>query len=529
MKTWLGLLIAIVAIVLAVIPLSQVSRLQGRFQDMEARLETVDTRMGGVEDTLKVLPGDFSQLSERLKTLEEKGKTVEEMETLLSTLGEKMDTLTTSLETLREGHSEQQKILTDTRVKLGEVEKKVASAEEVLRVLPGNLDQLHSRLSVVEEKGKTIGEMESLLNEVSQKVDSLSSSFEEVAATQLREEQAVKDLQARLDSQERRTEELKDVLQILDEKGQEWVRKLANFENLTQSLLGQIEVLQKKAQAVEEHVAARDSGVDAALQELQENLITLQKAFDSVSVDQRFAALLKYVQDKDQELLSSWKDLEEQLGEQGALLQGFEEKFQGELETLKMVLEKIRQEITALKEETEKKLQTLSSAFQDIEALLGEKVKEWETINRDLARVQQEYLPQNRFEELRAAWQARLQAFEESLRDLETRVSTRWQGLEKQLGTMEGLFGEQSRRLEGIQEELATVEELKTKVSALESDFAQYKVRITEVEGKLGESAGVVENLYQSIEEAAKSIASWEGKFQELQSWKQGLEKEIGE
>jgi chromosome segregation ATPase len=109
-------------------------------------------------------------------------------------------------------------------------------------------------------------------------------------------------------------------------------------------------------------------------------------------------------------------------------------------------------------------------------------------------------------------------------------VSARWQELEKRLGTVEGLFGEQSRRLEGIQEELGpAVEELKTKVSALESDFAQYKVKITEVEGKLGESTGVVENLYQSIEEAAKSIASWEGKLQELQTWKQGLEKEIGE
>jgi chromosome segregation ATPase len=417
LKTWLGLLIAIVAIVLAVIPLSQVSRLQGRFQDMETRLETVDTRMGGVEDTLKGLPGDFSQLSERLRVLEEKGKShFEEMETLLSTLGEKMDTLTTSLETLREGHSEQQKIVTDTRVRLGEVEKKVASAEEVLKVLPGNLDQLHSRLSVVEEKGKTIGEMESLLNEVSQKVDSLSSSFQEIAATQLKEEQAVKDLQVRLDSQEKRAEELRNSLQVLDEKGQEWVRKLANFENLTQSLLGQIEALQKKVQAVEEHVAARDSGMDVALQELQENLITLRKAFDNLSVDQRFAALLKYVQDKDQEILSSWKNVEEELKGQGVLLQGVEEKFQGELEALKVALEKLRQEVAALKEETEKKLQMLSSAFQDIETLFGEKVKEWETINRDLARVQQEYLPQNRFEELRAVWQERLQAFEESLR-----------------------------------------------------------------------------------------------------------------
>ncbi|NSW75422.1 MAG: hypothetical protein HPY68_01340 [Candidatus Atribacteria bacterium] len=516
MKTWLGLLVAIVAIILAVVPFSQVSRLGGQLQEMEARFGEMGKKVENVEGTLKTLPGDFSQLSERLGGVEEQVKATLE-------LGQKVDALATSVENLKNFQVETEKTIINAQARLGEVEKRAKGTEDTLT-------QMGERLGMLEEKSGRLSEMESLLGTVSQKVDSLSSSFQQIAATQLDEKKAIGEFQERIGNQEKETGELKQALKVLDEKWQSWVGRLEHLESLAQSSLEQVKMLQDRVKTVEQGIAAQDTKMGAILQELREGLGEFQKTLSALNVDQRFSALLKYVQDKDKELRSLWEDLERRLQEEGSALQGFESKVKGELEALNAVLEELKQNIAVLRGEIEKKLQILSSSFQEVQNLLGEKVKEWETISQNLAAIQKEYVSQNRWEEFVSEWQKQLQVFEGSLKDLEAKMSEKWKGLEERLGKTESLFNEQSRRMEEIRGEIEpAIEALKGKISVLESDFEKNKVWIMKVENKLGESAGTVEKLYKDIEEAGQSIALWEGKLQELESWKEGLEKEIGE
>ncbi|MEN3185744.1 MAG: hypothetical protein ABDK94_03070 [Atribacterota bacterium] len=516
MKTWFGLLVAIVAIILALVLLAQVPRLGGRLQEMETRLSEVGKRVEDLDTTLKTFPGDLSQLRERLLGMEEQVKATLEV-------SKKVDSLATSVKNLDNFQAEGQKTITDVQRKLDEVEKRTKGAKDMLT-------QMDDRVGVLEAKVRRLSEVESLFNVVSQKVDSLSSSFQQVTASQLEEKKIVEELGKRIDNQEKETEGLKQALRIFDEKWQDWVGSLESLKTLVQSSLSRVQTLQDTVQAMEQSIAAHDSRMETIRQEMRKNLAELENLLSALHIDQRFSALLKYVQDKDKELRSLWEDLEQKLKEKDGVFQDLEGKVNRDFETLKAILEGLQQDIAVLKGEIEEKLQILSASFQETRDLLEEKIQDWETISQRLAALQKEYVPQNRWEEFVLEWQKQLQVFEGSIKDLAVKVDAKWKELEERLREVEGLFNEQSRRVGEIREELEpAIEALQEKVSLLEGDFEKNKVWIMEVENKLGENAGIVEKLYKDIAEVGQSIALWEGRLRELTSFKGELGQEIDE
>lgn len=528
MKNWLSFIVAIIALVVSLILVVSLGNLTRDVRDISDKVASME----------KAIPGSVAPLEEKVARLEEGlGK----LDALSASLGE----VQARLEAL-EGLQKEFKSLVQS----------VGGMDENLQRVDGEIADLQGRVATVEA---FLGELKNLREEISSMLEEETRGLSQEFAEQLaRLEKELQNERARLEALEKLSidERFSALLQYVDRKIgelQEQFKGLeirleetmqAQLQGVSQELLllekeletekARREALEELRKEVEDAVAFLRKYVDEKIKEfekaienskdqvenlrgemlfaLEEKVQALQKKFQEVekkirnlSVDERFSALLGYLEGKLKELRSAFEEIQARAVTKRDLeetLQAFEEKLRAIEEEIRKSGKDFEKRLGEFEKEKvvvlEGKVGELSVSLTSFETAFQKTQETLRTVVEQLNILKGQLLS---LEENVDVWREdMLQSFRKEIEALPTS-----QDLEEIRQELDALFAEREDLRFKLQEALAEHERIVKEIGEKERDIALLREVMQKTTGP------ELENLRKQLETLASVQKDLEG------------------
>jgi len=277
LKNWLALIIALLALGVSLVVIVSLTGVSRDIRDIAGRMAAVEK---GLEET-RTVPQSMAEMEQRIADLEGQLKTVknleEEIRALSAILAEKSQTL--------EDLSGARKAM----------ESSLARLEE-------NLNAWVTKVTALEETAKELEVLQESLKNLEQSIAALSiderfSALLQYFEGKVRElKQTVADLSGRLETSAALSQEVEELRSTL-----------VSIQGDVQRLQGEMrEFLEEKTRALQEEAGK-------AITTLEEKVRAMEQSVATLSVDERFSALLQYSEGKIQEVWDALAALQQEV------------------------------------------------------------------------------------------------------------------------------------------------------------------------------------------------------------------------
>ncbi|HPU08313.1 MAG TPA: hypothetical protein PLJ96_01175, partial [Candidatus Atribacteria bacterium] len=309
MRNWLNLVIALVALIISLVLIFQVSGWKTVVVDLEKRVEEVAEEVGELEkvgdsisqvqEKIQSLPADLLDWGERLGKMETfMVETEEKIASLVSTMEEWRGEFTSRDEVVQKVENE----LINQKKELEEIKNSFISLAEELNKL--NIDQ---RFSIV-------------LDRISEQEAKISASLEEL--------EKMNQLVLEVQSQSLSKVEWENITGPWEERFRKIEEEIDNLESSLGTIQQQSQDLETFKATVESEIKAMEEKIILLEQGLKEAQDSLTEELKKLNIDQRFSIVLGLISEQEATIAASLEELETRVDALEASLQSLREEME---------------------------------------------------------------------------------------------------------------------------------------------------------------------------------------------------------
>lgn len=519
MKNWFSSVVAFVALVVSLV-------LAVSFGNLLREVRHVADRVTGLEGTV---PGNVALLEEKVAKLEEGLAKVDALSTSLVEAQKRLE----ALESLTQDVQKLRDDLKEAYGNIANLEKSVAATETLLEEMQNLREEFTGELARLEE----------VLQSDRKRLEALEklSVDERFAALLQYVDKKLKELQERVQETETRWKE--EVHAAFEKGAEEQSKRIAYLEKELETEKTRYEALEKEVTALREYV---DRSIESQMVRLREEMLSLleekvqalqkvdaklqavEERIRTLSIDERFAALLKYLEERVKELRSVLEEVQARavMAEdlEGALqtfeekLRALEEEVRKSGEDLKKRLEELQKERMVLLEE---KLGELSNSLASFETIFQKAQENLEGVAAQLRVLEEKFLS---LEKNVGAWKE--DVFQSLRKEVEALPTS--QDLETIRKDLDALFAEREELRLKLQIALAEYERIAKDLEGKGKDIALLREEVQKATGPELES---LRKQLEAFVSAQKSLEETLGKTEQeirvLQETLQAKDREM--
>ncbi|MCS7241625.1 hypothetical protein [Candidatus Caldatribacterium sp.] len=508
MKNWFSTVIALIALLVSVVLAVFLRGLPQEVQDLSSR----------VAEAERAIPGSVAPLEEKIAGLEEDFAKIRPLSTAFVEMQKRLEAL--------EGLAQDvNKLSGDLQKAYGEVAE-LRKDLEALEALSGEVRNLREEIpSVVEEKTRDF--FQGLTGELARLEETLQSDRKRLEA--LENLSVDERFSALLQYVDKKLGELREEVKGLEARWEkEFGAEKAKYEALDKAFVALRGYVDEKANELEQSITDAESRREnlrrevltlleeraQAWQEIETRLQELEKKIHTLSIDERFAAFLKYLEEKVGKLrdeleevrtrVVTVEDLRGTLRTLEDKLKMIEEEVQRKGEDLQKYLKSLQEErMTFL----EKRLEELSTSLTSFEEAFRETQKNLDSIVAQLSVLEEKLLS---LEKNMGTW--REEVFQSLRKEIEALPTS--QDLEEIRKDLDALFADREELRLKLQAALAEYERIVEDLERKGKDIALLREEMQRVTGpeleslqrQLGAFSSVQRGLEEKLQKTEEGI-----------------------